>query len=272
MLATAGWSGSQRPSRPASTQPDSLAQLTALLSLPDEVLLTIAEWVLASDLPSAMRLSYANHRLAEALSEPLRKRAELRRLQWQPNATVGHVVTNNGRTLTRLGGKWTRAWAIGPLLPTSGRFSWKVRIDRCAENEGVMCIGVCDADGKNAYGIAPYSGRLSSLCCSALGGDVVANTCPPDEHAECTFTKQVMVDAAGEATSLKRRANGALIHLTVDADIGSVHMAINKGEPVLVIGGLPDGTQLRPWVRLFDVGDRISCSGYWTPLDARSAH
>ena len=76
------------------------------------------------------------------------------------------------------------------------------------------------------------------------------------------------MDAAGEATSLKRRANGALIHLTVDADLGSVHMAINRGAAVHVIGGLPDGTQLRPWVRLFDVGDRISCSGFWTPVDS----
>merc|ERR1712072_1595229 len=90
--------------------------------------------------------------------------AAAHRLRWDAASSTGHIVTAAGRSITRLGAKsWTRAWAVATALPTTGCFSWKVRIDRAALNEGVMCIGVCDAEGRHAYGISPYSGMLSAL-------------------------------------------------------------------------------------------------------------
>ena len=237
----------------------------ALLSLPHDILLSIAENLVPSSLPTAMAL-LATCRLCREILQPVRGLAEQRRLSWQTELSTGHVVTNSGRTLTRLGGKWTRAWAVGPLLPCSGRVTWRMKIDRCAENEGVMCIGVCDGEGRHAYGLAPYSGTLSSLHAAKLGAVVTANACAPPQHQQCTFTKQLMESPSGAPTSLKGRAVGSQLEITYDADRGDVHFRINRGPSVCAISGLPLGAQLRPWARLFDVADRVSCSGFWTAV------
>jgi len=243
--------------------PARMARQTTLHSLPNDVLLAIVEALEPDHLPACMRLSATNKNCREAC-RPLQQRVERRRILFAEDKTAGHVITNAGRTLTRLGGKWTKAWAVGTPLPSSGSVSWRMKIDRCAENEGVMCIGVCDADGQKAYGLSPYSGTLSSLSCDRLGATVTANSSAPPQHAQCVFTKQLMETADGAPSSLKGRANGAIIEMTFDADRGSVFMRVNRGSRVCAIAGLPPGTQLRPWARLFDVADRVSVSGFWT--------
>lgn len=212
-----------------------------------------------------MRLTATCKQMHNVLGSSLRERAEGRRLQWEQDGfTTGHTITNQGRTITRLGGKWTKAWACCNVLPTSGRVSWRVRIDRCMANEGVLCVGVCDAEGRHAYGIAPYSGKLSSLYRSCVGAEIEANETPPQAHVQCGFLRQVMLDAQGHAANLKGRANGALIEITYDADAGSVAFRVNRGTAVEAIRNLPPGVALRPWARLFDVPDRVTISGCWT--------
>jgi len=263
MPSTLAWMGSGRwlsmDSAGVPKSPNSVND-PPMLAIPDDVLLAMATKLLDSHLPSAMRFISCCKRVAHAC-EPMRTQAERRRLSWDSHH--GHVVTGHDRrSLTRLGGRWTKTWAHASLLPPTGRATWGVRIDRCAANEGVMCIGVCDEAGDNAYGISPYNCRLSSLSRRA-DGTIEANTCPPTVHAECTFTKALTADG----DCLKGRANGATIEITVDSDAGSVSIRIcGRGvmtEPVEAISGLPAGVRLRPWVRLFDVPDRVTISGFW---------
>jgi hypothetical protein len=246
------------PKSPKSVEASSVP----ILTLPDDLLLMLDSALLSSHLPSAMRLAACCKRLVHACEPIVLHAKQRRRIRWESHH--GHVVTHHDcRSLTRLGGKWTKTWAYGSLLPSTGRATWRVRIDRCAANEGVMCIGVCDEAGSHAYGISPYSCRLSSLSRGARG-TIEANTCPPDEHANCTFIKALTADGS----SLKGRANGALIELKVDADAGSVSFRVKSSrgtytEPVEAISGLPAGVRLRPWARLFDVPDRVTISGFW---------
>lgn len=226
--------------------------------IPDELVLYIALRILNDDLPSALRFATCSAKI-QATCIPLQRLAEARRLRWV--ATTGHIITLKDRALTRCGGRWTKTWAFGNLLPTRGRVSWCFRIDRCAAGEGALCLGVCDEDGRHAYGISPYSGKLSSLSRQEQGQAIRANTCPPPEHEKCIFIKQLMP----EGTNLKGRANGAIVEFTVDSEAGVVQVRVNKGEPVDAISGLPSGVRLRPWARLFDVPDRITMSGFWTP-------
>lgn len=237
----------------------SASQPLTLLAMPDDVLAAFGEAVYYfHDLPSVVALSATCVRCRDAL-RPLAKRArEERGLRWDAERTVGHVTTNDGMTLTRLGGRWKRAWAIGTVLPP-GRCRWRVRIDRCAQNEGVMCIGVCDAEARHAYGLAPYSGTLSCLSRDSAGAEVYANACPPREYEACTFTKRLLHQ------DLRGRSHGAVVEITVDSEEGTVHIGLRGRPAVCAIAGLPAGLRLRPWARLFDVGDRISCSGFWTP-------
>lgn len=229
-----------------------------LLMLSDDVLAHVCE--MASHLPSALQARLACKRMNEIVKPLTVREKEKRALRWSSESTLGHVVTSAGLTLTRLGGRWTHAWAMGNPLPSSGRVSWRTRIDRCANNEGVMCIGVCDDDGKHAYGLAPFSGQLSCLSRAKVGGEVTANSCAPAPHAACTFTKQLMQSPP----NLKGRAHGAIVEFTVDADLGTVHVRVNRGPAVCAIAGLPRGVVLRPWAKLFDVGDRVSCSPFWS--------
>lgn len=231
-----------------------------ILLLPDELVLHIASCILIDDLPAAMWFATCCGTI-NAACIPLQPLAEQRRLRWEAGETTGHVITLQGRALTRCGGRWTKTWAVGNLLPARTKASYSFRIDRCAAGEGVLCLGVCDEHGRHAYGLSPYSGKLSSLSRQEEGQAIQANTCPPPEHEKCVFVKQLM--PAG--TNLKGRANGATVEFTVDSEAGVVQVRINKGQPVDAISGLPCGVRLRPWARLFDVPDRITMTGYWTP-------
>ena len=144
-------------------------------------------------------------------------------------------------------------------------------------NEGVMCIGIATECG-HAFGLSPYSGRLSSLYRPSPGCKIEANSDPPEELQHCSFTAQLHVDSCGSPTNLKGRANGAIVEIIVDADAGTVqfrltrnctvpgssYTIINRSPVVTAISGLPRGVQLRPWCRLFDVPDRVTMSGFWS--------
>ena len=238
----------------------SVEKASVMDMLPDDLVVHICSIGFMHDLVAASASATTCQRLNRVLQPLLSLTRAERSLVWNRDETIGHVVTGNGgRTLTRLGGRWTKSWAAMGLLPTAGRMRWRVRIDRCAANEGVMCIGVCDRDAKHAYGLAPFSGQLSCLSRKKNGDTIIANECAPPQHSACTFTKRLMDG------DLRGRAHGAIVEITVDADRGTVHIRVNRGEAVCAIAGLEPGVQLRPWARLFDVGDRISTSGYWTP-------
>ena len=130
-----------------------------LLRLPEELQMYIARYVLEVSLPAAVHFSALTKELRETLA-PIHKETLERRLEWLPDYTLRHTISNEGRTLTKVMSNGHEcSVAAGPLLPTSGRSAWKVRIDVGegeAANEGErsnMFIGVCDKEGRNEWGL-----------------------------------------------------------------------------------------------------------------------
>ena len=75
----------------------------------------------------------------------------------------------------------------------------------------------------------PSAGRAAINGCNECNGMLEATALhkaliSPPQHAQCVFTKQLMETADGAPSSLKGRANGAIIEMTFDADRGSVFM------------------------------------------------
>ena len=115
------------------------------MELPEELLYACAEQALAQDVPSLLRFLQSSRSLRN-LFEPLRRQAEERRLRWEAALTTKHTISEDGCTLTKVGGNYSVAsWAAGSLLPMAGKSAWKVRIEESDGNEGLIWIGVCDA-------------------------------------------------------------------------------------------------------------------------------
>ena len=251
------------PALPARTPPPQ--PLPPLLLLPDELLVAAASVLLASDLPSVLRLRQACKTLRSKL-EPVRAEAEARQLRWMPDATVGHSISNKYRTLTSVStGEYP--WAAATLLPTVGQSFWRVRVDvRANEEDGGMLLGVCDQAGNHAWGLDLAEGKLFR---ASRGGDGVPirSVTPagwPNGHGV-----QVMRNERGRAASLRGKASGAVVEVRVDHDAGTLAYRINESLPFEALPkgrGFPIGAALRPWASLFmSAGDRVTLVPVWRP-------
>ena len=86
------------------------------------------------------------------------------RLQWLREEARAHDVGDMGRALRRIAsGPNVVPWAAGNLLPALGMSRWRVRVDVSHDDEGDMLIGVCDAVGRNAWGLCLRSGKLNRV-------------------------------------------------------------------------------------------------------------
>ena len=132
----------------AAPLPDAPAEApqNSLLGLPEELLHLVADALLHKHLPSALRLRQASTALRGRLAA-VRAAAEARRLRWVPEVTNTNdlAISDEGRVLTRVGNNVSYASASGSLLPTAGRVSFSVRIEKSEGNFGDMLIGVCSA-------------------------------------------------------------------------------------------------------------------------------
>ena len=106
-------------------------------TLPEVMLAYIAQLVLFDSLPSALRFGQACKSLQRRL-EPVRRQAAARRVRWVPELTASAAISDDGRSLTKLGpplgrgefgwadcwtdgwvDDWADGWAAGELLPTT---------------------------------------------------------------------------------------------------------------------------------------------------------
>ena len=227
-----------------------------------ELLDLVAAAMLALDLPSVLRLSQACTALRGQLAAA-RAAAEARRLRWVEELTVmnAYNVSNEGRTLTMKNVMATMALAVGPLLPTTGRFSFSVRIEQAHKSHGFMAIGV----GGLSIGVCGRErGYVSMEACSCgwalflYDGTLMRdprspdgemdegppgdrNTPPPPEGWPDGHNTQVLFDEAGQPASLKGRATGAVIKVIVDHSDGSLSFGVNAAPPRRVPEGWPTG-------------------------------
>ena len=216
-----------------------------LLTLPDELILTIARNALRNDLPSGLRIRQVS-KILQRKCQPLKAEAESRRLRWMAELTDNHEISNEARTLTRVPGAPVCPWAAGGLLPTSGRSSFTVRVEQSAGNQGMCYIGVCDKPGRCCWGFYPHSGTLLRATRNAQGESILDAPPPmgyPDGHQT-----RVMFDEHGFPTSLYGRVVGSVIEVHVDHDEGTLGFRVNAGPLLLALRGFPKGAPLRPWV------------------------
>ena len=139
--------------------------------------------------------------------------------------------------------------------------SWTVRIERCRLNTGFMFIGVCDAQGRCAWGLHPFSGLLYRL--SRKDQDTGEQPSgygfegsPPAGYPDGNRT-QVMVREDGVASDLRGRARGAVIETLFDTISRTLSFRINGGPVLKALSGFPPDAQLRMFSFLFDQGDRL---------------
>ena len=152
--------------------------MAGLLALPDDLLSSlIAQSLVAKHLPSAIRLTATSKHIRNSQVR-LRAEAEKKRaIRWE--STTGMVVTNDQRTPTRCGGSWEKTWAVGSLLPTTGKFSAvthrpKPRERRCHVHWH------CDAVWPRIW-VEPILWPTIKLYRPSPGCKIEANSDPPEE-------------------------------------------------------------------------------------------
>ena len=214
----------QQPSQADTMQPsqaDTIAATQAaaifdLLDLPDDLLVKVARHALAMEVPAALRLLQTCKALQARLGA-IGAEAEALKLCWVEEGMVEHTISEDGLTLTRTGCGPRMSWASGSLLPTVGRSTWAVRVEKSAGNNGGLHIGVCDATGRNAWSLYLYFGMLYRYNRDEHGRMMWATDeetgyqklAPPPDGFPDGYKKQLLFDADGTPDNLRGRAIGA---------------------------------------------------------------
>ena len=73
-------------------------------------------------------------------------------LIWQPDVLQEDTIDLEGLTIRKQDGGST--WTVASLLPTTGIFSWHVRIDACYKDLGAIFIGV------SKQGLKPWTSHV----------------------------------------------------------------------------------------------------------------
>ena len=191
------------------------------------------------------------------LDIPARAREESR-LRWLPEMTAACEISGDGQTLTRVH-EFQDGWAAGMSLPTAGKSSFDVRIDVSLANEGLITIGVCDAEANYGWGLCLEDGKLDRMFAgSNQYGRCIYHYAPfpddyPADYPDCEYDAQILDPPQ------HRYAEGAVIGVVWDADAGTLAFRVNGGEEHLALSGFPAGAALRPCALLHHAaGDRVT--------------
>ena len=195
-----------------------------------------------------------------------------------------------------VGGTWKAAVMSSPPLPSTGRSTWAVDILRC--KGGYLHIGIIDAaDETCAWALAGYSGPGTGaikLCWEASSGNLRHEGASwPTVHDEGFGRVQCegqMLDERGQPTNLKRVLQkhapskpprrswyrhtssvsppcsnlqpAATVEVALDHDAGTLSFSFDGGRTSrCLVRGLPVGVALKPFVSLYDKGDRVAVRG-----------
>lgn len=243
-----------------------------ILDLPRELVEVVGRSALASSPRDVLRFCQTCRSLHTRLVV-LRAAAVARRLRFlQDNGD------ENDRTLMAANCR-IESWLAGGLLPTAGISSWKIEVGKSRQNDGHgMWVGVCDATARCSWSMFLYTGRLRCACVDAAGR-LDFKMLPPEGFPNGN-RKQVM-KPLGERSSLRNRANGAIIEVLVYHDTGMLRLRINGGQKQYVALPLcddecrsqeeprvfPPGAALRPFASCSYPGDylRFMAIPSWQP-------
>jgi len=234
--------------------------------LPDVLFETIVDHVVRRDLPQALRLCQSCCVLRRRLAR-VQVEANARRIQWLPQkAMVNGAVSEYGCTLTcsyERGAKhdFRIPWALGSELPTVGKSSWLVRVEKSGGNNGAVVIGVSDWTGCHGWGLHLYTGLLVRRGRSTCG-KYIPGLPPPPDWPDGDHT-QILTGDDGKPTNLDGRADGALIEVTINHDAGELAYTVNGGHYLHALSGFPLGARLCLWARLVHEDDRVSLVRGW---------
>ena len=234
--------------------PQSPSRAAQFMALPNELLLDVGRHVLSVDLPAALSLRQTCRRLCTSL-DLMRAEAETWRLRWEADATTGHAISNDGRTLTSMCGP-DHPWAAGTVLPTAGHSCWKIHVDTANGEDGGIFVGICDGAGLNAWGVELNEGTLFRVSRNDSGRPVIRVPPPgwPNGHG-----MPVVRNARGSPRRLQKPLAGVIVEVHVDHLSGVLRFRINGGPLVDALRGFPRGAELRPWVSLYlSVDDRVT--------------
>ena len=183
---------------------------------------------------------------------------EERRLRWLPEMTAACDISGDGRTLTRVH-EFQDGWAAGTSLPTAGISSFDVRIDVSLANEGLITIGVCDAEANYGWGLCLEDGTLDRMFAgSNQYGRCIYHYAPFPENYPAAYPDREYAAQILE-TPPHRYAEGAVIGVVWDADAGTLAFRVNGGPAHQALAGFPAGAALRPCVLLHHApGDRVT--------------
>jgi hypothetical protein len=166
----------------------------------------------------------------------------------------------------------------GPVLPTTGRWSFKMRIDSTSNNS--FQLGVATAGGTCGFMFNPPGGNLFVF------GDPPAGTSyKRGEHIQ-VFEKGTDVwigahTSAGHVVKAVSKALGTVVEFSLDNTSGALSIGINGGPLREALAGFPPGMQLCPYWCGSCKGDRVSfvkaildvepSPGLWPSPEARLA-
>jgi len=178
---------------------------------------------------------------------------------WAAQLNAAQNISGNlGQVFTQ----HEQSCAVGPVLPTSGRFTWAIQHANPSGNNG-LGVGVSNLDGSIAYALhvhaymgprwaaftkdpdpASYrwhrSARIGAPSHTALGepvqGQILLHNDGPPSNPNSSFQTRI------------RGGQGTAIHCFLDADACMLYMRVNDGPAMCVFRDIPPGRALRPFV------------------------
>lgn len=253
------------------------AAIAPQASLPYELALMVVEAGASSlidegNLRQALRLCQ--------VSRESRRRLEPRLMRmkkgWSAQLSATQNVSGN------LGQIYTQhqiGFAVGPPLPSAGRASWAIQhADEIDEDENRnlahfsrgLGIGLCDMHGSVAFAFhvnngprwQAYSRAHSNQWrrpCDATCRNChmpFCSLCATPEHASLGVPAQGMIllhndgPPSNGGSSYQRERPQTVTSCFLDRDVGILYMRVNNGPVMRVLGDIPTGTMLRPFVAL----------------------
>ena len=253
------------------------------IELPAELWDCVARLVLDDHLPSALRIVQTCAALRDHL-QLVRHLAGARRLQWNSSGTKGFVISNERRTITRVGchPEPRDDWALGPLLPV-GSWSCLVTVDHAGDgprSDGprwlpVMAInlGVCHADTQTGVKTGWFLNlvRGGMRCLQMSDGKIKR------KGVQGPFGSAILhhPDRLGRPIGVQLDelypggfAGGIEVEMIFDGNAGTLAFRIDDGPLLPALSGFPPGAALRVCARGPHEHARMTLSRFLRPVES----